>query len=282
MAVTSRRARGGRRGRRAPRRAAATMPSKAARGPIALAGGDGDDRLDGGAAARRRRWRGRPLGRSRRRRLAGGPGDDVLAGGPGADRLAGGEGDADVVDFSDARSRVSVTFDGIADDGARTSMTTSAPTSRASAAAARTTRSEAVRCSRAATARTTSTASAGADRLRGGAGGDTLRSRDDAARPRVVRARAGPRGGRPPSTGSSPIARPSKPEPDASPRTGRRARRAAGRRHVAAATTTGCAPRSAAPARTGRRADSPRGSTPAGERPQRRDWPAAGAVALPA
>jgi hypothetical protein len=61
-------------------------------GADTLLGGDGEDHLDGGT------------------------GDDRLRGALGADRLAGGEGH-DVLDYSDATLALSVTPDGVADDG---------------------------------------------------------------------------------------------------------------------------------------------------------------------
>jgi Ca2+-binding RTX toxin-like protein len=48
--------------------------------------------------------------------LDGGPGDDDLDGGAGADQLVGGPG-ADAVDYSQRAAAVSVSFNGIADDG---------------------------------------------------------------------------------------------------------------------------------------------------------------------
>ena len=232
---------------------AATTPSKAARGPIGVAGGDGDDRLDGGDQRR--------VGADGGDALSGGLGDDVPRAVPAttcspAVRAPTGSraGRVTRTSFTSAtparRSPSPLTGSPMTD--ARTSMTTLAPTSRASAAAARTTRSEVVRCSRAATARTTSTGSAGADRLRGGAGGDTLRSRDDAARSSVLRApvwiswlpdrlrpdRVRLRGGRSRSAASHAPA-------GMSPSSGRSAARSL------LASPTGSVLRSAPPARTG-------------------------------
>jgi Ca2+-binding RTX toxin-like protein len=66
-----------------------------------LIGGSGDDLLVGNA--------GDGL-------LDGGPGDDDLDGGAGADRLVGGPG-VDAVDYSQRAAAMSVSFNGIADDG---------------------------------------------------------------------------------------------------------------------------------------------------------------------
>jgi Ca2+-binding RTX toxin-like protein len=67
-----------------------------------LIGGDGNDYLDGGPG---------------NDNLDGGAGDDTLYGGPGADLLDGGPG-TDTVDYHDYTTPVSVTPDGVANDGA--------------------------------------------------------------------------------------------------------------------------------------------------------------------
>jgi Ca2+-binding RTX toxin-like protein len=71
-------------------------------GADAIDGGRGDDALSGGDGADV---------------LRAGPGDDSLVGGPGADLLDGGEGTADVASYADKAQGVSVTLDGIDNDG---------------------------------------------------------------------------------------------------------------------------------------------------------------------
>ena len=66
-----------------------------------LAGGPGNDNLQGGDG---------------NDQLSGGPGNDFLDGGPGADVLDGGDG-TDTVDYSGRTQPVSVTPDGVANDG---------------------------------------------------------------------------------------------------------------------------------------------------------------------
>jgi uncharacterized repeat protein (TIGR01451 family) len=66
-------------------------------------GGDGDDTLIGSPQANV---------------LYGSDGDDDLDGGPGADMLFGGAGTADVADYSGRTGGVSVSLDGVANDGA--------------------------------------------------------------------------------------------------------------------------------------------------------------------
>jgi Ca2+-binding RTX toxin-like protein len=66
-----------------------------------LSGGGGDDVLHGGAGDDR---------------LNGGNGDDSLDGGPGADRLEGGNG-SNTADYSGRSAGVTVTVDGVANDG---------------------------------------------------------------------------------------------------------------------------------------------------------------------
>ncbi len=61
--------------------------------PFAMAGGEGDDTLEGGGGI----WAGAFVGMADR--IDGGPGDDLIAGGPGDDTLTGGPG-ADVFVFA--------------------------------------------------------------------------------------------------------------------------------------------------------------------------------------
>ena len=70
--------------------------------PATLLGGDGNDSLTGGDA---------------NDSLDGGAGDDVLAGGLGADILNGGDG-SDTADYSARTVDLSITLDGVANDGA--------------------------------------------------------------------------------------------------------------------------------------------------------------------
>jgi Ca2+-binding RTX toxin-like protein len=70
-------------------------------GPDHLLAGGGDDRLDGGAGDDA---------------LEGEADDDALAGGPGADVLDGGPG-ADLADYRASTAPVTVTLDGVRDDG---------------------------------------------------------------------------------------------------------------------------------------------------------------------
>jgi Ca2+-binding RTX toxin-like protein len=74
--------------------------------------GDGDDSVDVGPYFVGTRLRGGP-GRDR---LAGGDGGDTIDGGPGADELSGGAS-TDTVFYEDRTAGVSVTLNGIADDG---------------------------------------------------------------------------------------------------------------------------------------------------------------------
>ncbi|HWH43201.1 MAG TPA: calcium-binding protein, partial [Thermoleophilaceae bacterium] len=66
------------------------------------AGSDGADTLDGGAGADT---------------LDGGPGDDVLTGGGGTDTLRGGAGAGDRVSYADFGGPVTVSLDGVDNDG---------------------------------------------------------------------------------------------------------------------------------------------------------------------
>ena len=83
-----------------------------------IAGGSGDDGVEGGAGDDTL------FGGSDQDGLAGGPGDDNLDGGAGADGIGGGDG-VDTVDYAlrtgedefTSGERVSVTLDGVADDG---------------------------------------------------------------------------------------------------------------------------------------------------------------------
>jgi Ca2+-binding RTX toxin-like protein len=97
-------------------------------GQDALEGGTGIDALDGGAGNDTLNGGGVGLiGADGADELNGGTGDDVLLGGPGNDRLDGGlgadrisgEDGRDTVSYEDRGSRVSVTFDGVANDGER-------------------------------------------------------------------------------------------------------------------------------------------------------------------
>ena len=110
--------------------------------PDALTGGPGADRAAGGegndtlTAARRAWWAstpGHPAGQCRQRRALRGAAEDTLIGGDGADAMAGGAG-RDTVDYSDATEGVTVRLDDLANDGEPASATTSATTSRTSAA----------------------------------------------------------------------------------------------------------------------------------------------------
>lgn len=84
----------------------------------ALFGGDGNDSMFGGAA-------GLLIGADGADELDGGRGDDLLAGGAGNDRLDGGEGGdqlngdsgRDTLSYESRARPVSVTFDGVANDG---------------------------------------------------------------------------------------------------------------------------------------------------------------------
>jgi hypothetical protein len=67
-----------------------------------IRGGDGADVLLGGAG---------------NDDMGGGFGDDRLVGGPGGDEMSGGGGGGDVLDYSSRTSAVSVTDDGVANDG---------------------------------------------------------------------------------------------------------------------------------------------------------------------
>ena len=88
--------------------------------PTLLAGGDGDDRLEGSETDDT--MRGGPGADT----LLGGDGFDTLGGGPGADVLSGGTDavarevplELDLVSYTGSTDGVRVTLDGIADDGA--------------------------------------------------------------------------------------------------------------------------------------------------------------------
>jgi Ca2+-binding RTX toxin-like protein len=83
-----------------------------------ISGGSGDDRLDGGQAVLVGADGADTLaGDGGNDALLGGPGDDTLAGGPGMDSLSGGDGAGDAADYRGARSRVTVSLDGSANDG---------------------------------------------------------------------------------------------------------------------------------------------------------------------
>ncbi|MDB5323842.1 MAG: hyalin repeat protein [Phycisphaerales bacterium] len=77
-----------------------------------LVGGDLDDRLDGGDL------NDRLFGGAGNDELYGDAGDDTLAGGLGADICHGGAG-ADTADYADRHTYVTITPDGLDDDGAR-------------------------------------------------------------------------------------------------------------------------------------------------------------------
>jgi Ca2+-binding RTX toxin-like protein len=88
-------------------------------GDDALRGGGGDDNVQGGDGNDSLLAEdGNDVlhGGSGSDALDGGPGDDSLDGGSGADSLVGGDG-TDVADYSGALTPVSVTPDGVADDG---------------------------------------------------------------------------------------------------------------------------------------------------------------------
>jgi Ca2+-binding RTX toxin-like protein len=82
-----------------------------------ISGGPGDDNLDGGQPVLvGADGADRVAGNAGNDSVAGGPGDDTLAGGPGHDGISGGAG-LDSVDYRGARRAVTVTFDGLANDG---------------------------------------------------------------------------------------------------------------------------------------------------------------------
>ncbi|HEV8516731.1 MAG TPA: calcium-binding protein, partial [Candidatus Limnocylindrales bacterium] len=72
-----------------------------------LTGGAGNNTLEGGA--------GNDV-------LSGGAGNDTLIGGPGADMLAGGTGTADVASYAERTTTVTVTINGVANDGSAGEM----------------------------------------------------------------------------------------------------------------------------------------------------------------
>ena len=78
-----------------------------------LGGNGGPNRIDGGPGVGNDVLRGAGGNDT----LIGGFGDDRLQGGPGADSLDGGQ-NTDTVDYSDHTDPVTVTLDGIANDGA--------------------------------------------------------------------------------------------------------------------------------------------------------------------
>jgi hypothetical protein len=87
-------------------------------GDDALTGGDGNDVLEGGAGSDALvGGAGDDLLSGDGIALAAGGGDDRLDGGPGADVLLG-DGGLDLADYSSRTTAVSVTLDGVADDGA--------------------------------------------------------------------------------------------------------------------------------------------------------------------
>jgi len=146
-----------------------------------VAGGDGDDQVDGGDQRHVGADGGDSLaGGPGNDALAGGPGDDALAGGPGSDRLSGGEGDADVADYGDARSPVSVTFDGIADDGRANEHDDVGADVEGFRGGGEDDTVRGGALLDGGDGEDYLDGGADTDRLRGGAGGDTLRSRDGA------------------------------------------------------------------------------------------------------
>jgi Ca2+-binding RTX toxin-like protein len=97
---------------------------KGGSGNDTLSGNDGRNVLDGGAGADSLNGLGGSDvltdtgGDVAADRLDGGAGDDLLAGGAGPDTYIGGDGEDTVTDYAGRSSGVSVTIDGIADDGA--------------------------------------------------------------------------------------------------------------------------------------------------------------------
>jgi Ca2+-binding RTX toxin-like protein len=84
-----------------------TVPS----GGQFFVGGSGDDHLIGGAGTQML------FGGEGADSLEGGAGDDELGGGPGTDVVTGGPG-SDLVDYADHTTRVRISLDGLANDGA--------------------------------------------------------------------------------------------------------------------------------------------------------------------
>jgi Ca2+-binding RTX toxin-like protein len=86
-------------------------------GVDALVGGDGNDTLNGGDVVQIGADGGDDIdGGNGNDALTGGPGNDRLVGGLGADRISGGAG-RDAVSYEDRAAPISVTFDGLPNDG---------------------------------------------------------------------------------------------------------------------------------------------------------------------